>query len=117
MANAILLGASGVFAILLPASVLSLYGVTADPAILLMAQYAGMGSLVIGLVAWFSREVKDGKAQKAILLAFFITYVTGIVVSVSGTISGAMGRGWAVVAIYLVFALAYGYMLLKKEYS
>ncbi|TFH22976.1 MAG: hypothetical protein E4H10_12850 [Bacteroidia bacterium] len=112
--NAVVLGGSGIFALLLPDKVLSLYGVESDAAIQLMAQYAGLGSLVIGLVAWFSRNVKDSKAQNSIVLAFFITYVIGAIISVLGTISGIMKVGWAVVGLYLIFALTYGYMLLKN---
>ena len=48
------------------------------------------------------------------VLAFFISYVIGAIVSVLGTISGIMKVGWAVVGLYLVFALTYGYMLVKN---
>ncbi|MFH0758890.1 MAG: hypothetical protein V2B15_16495 [Bacteroidota bacterium] len=109
--NAIVLGCSGILAVLLPSSVLSLYGVESGPAAQLMAQYAGLGSLVIALVAWFSRNVNDPKAQKAIILAFLISDILGVMVSLSGTISGTMTIGWAVVGIYLLFAIGYGYIL------
>lgn len=111
--NAIVLGCSGTLAVLLPSSVLSLYGVESGPAAQLMAQYAGLGSLVIAMVAWFSRNVNDAKAQKAIIFAFLITYILGVIVSVFGTISGTMTIGWAVVGIYLLFALGYGYILFR----
>jgi len=65
--NAIVLGFSGINAVLLPAMVLSLYGVTPGPASLLMAQYAGLGSIAIGMVAWFARNIEDLKAQGAII--------------------------------------------------
>lgn len=102
-------------AILLPSRVLSLYGVESDPAVQLMAQYAGLGSLVIALLAWFSRNVNDPKAKRAIVLAFLITYVTGTIVSLLGTLAGTMKIGWAVVGLYLLFAMAYTYMLLFKR--
>lgn len=115
IANAIVIGGSGLFALFWPSGVLSLYGVESGPAIELMAQYAGLGSLVIGLIAWFSRNVKDPKARHSIILAFLITYLAGFIVSVSGTISGIMKVGWAVVGLYLLFALCYAYMLLLKK--
>jgi hypothetical protein len=113
--NAIILGCSGIWALLLPSSVLSLYGVESGPAVQLMARYAGLGSLVIALVAWFSRNVMDLKAQRAIILAFLITYVIAVIVSVIGTISGTMKIGWAVVGLYLLFVLGYAYILLLKK--
>ena len=115
--NAIVLGFSGILALLFPSSVLSLYGVESGPAVQLMAQYAGLGSLAIALVAWFSRNLKDPQAQFAIKLAFLITYVIGVIISILGTISGLMKIGWAVVGLYLLFALGYSYILLRKKPS
>jgi hypothetical protein len=112
--NAIVLGISGIWAILSPSSVLSLYGVESGPAVQLMAQYSGLGSLAIGLVAWFSRNVEDSKAQRSISLAFLICYVIGTIVSVLGTISGTMRIGFAVVVLYLLFALGYAYIIFFK---
>lgn len=112
--NAIVLGCSGIWALLSPSSVLSLYGVESGPAVQLMAQYAGLGSLVIGLIAWFSRNVEDPKAKRSIVMAFLICYVIGTIVSVFGTISGTMKIGWAVIGLYGVFALGYAYFLLFK---
>jgi cytosine/uracil/thiamine/allantoin permease len=95
--NAVVLGGSGIGAVLVPAKVLSLYGVTLGPAVILMAQYAGLGSIAIGLVAWFARNVEDSRAQRAIILALLIAYVIGVIISVLGTISGVMKVGWPVV--------------------
>jgi len=67
------------------------------------------------LVAWFARNVEDRKAQSAIILAFLITNIIGIIISISGIISGVMKDGWPVVGIYLLFALGYGYFLLFKR--
>ena len=115
--NAIFIGISGILALLFPTRVLSLYGVESGPAVQLMAQYAGLGSLAIALVAWFIRDVKDPEAQFAIKLAFLITYIIGAIVSVQGTISGTMKIGWAVVGLYLLFAIGYAYILILKKSS
>jgi len=94
---------------------LSLYGVESGPAVQLMAQYAGLGSLAIALVALFGINLKDPKTQLAIKLAFLITYVVGGIISVLGTISGLMKIGWAVVGLYLLFAIGYSYILFMKK--
>jgi hypothetical protein len=62
--NAIFLGASGISAVLKPAIVCSLYGVDINPEVLMMSQYAGLGSIVIALVAWFSRNIKDSSIER-----------------------------------------------------
>ena len=113
--NAIVLGGSGLSAILMPAKVISLYGVEIGREVIMMAQYAGLGSVAIGLVAWFSRNVEDIKAQRAIILAFLITYAIGIIISVQGTISGVMKVGWPVIILYLVLALGYAYFQFMKR--
>ena len=115
--NAIVFGFSGILALLFPTMVLSLYGVESGPAVQLMAQYAGLGSLAIALVALFGINLKDSKAQFAIKLAFLITYVIGVIISVLGTISGLMKIGWAVVGLYLLFAIGYTVILLLKKPS
>jgi hypothetical protein len=112
--NAIVLGGSGISAVLMPSKVLSFYGVELNPAMLMMAQYAGLGSIAIGLVAWFSRNVEDLKAQRAIILAFLITYVIALLISVQGTISGVMKVGWPVVVLYSLLASGYAYFQFIK---
>jgi hypothetical protein len=102
-------GASGASAVLAPAAVLSLYGVSGDPAAELMAQYAGLGSIAVALVAWCARNVADRRAQRAITLAFFVTCVIGTVISALGVVSGVMKAGWPVIALYLLLALGYAY--------
>ena len=117
LVNAIVFGFSGIMALLFPTVVLSLYGVESGHAVQLMAQYAGLGSLAIALVAFFGINLKDRKAQFAIKLAFLVTYVIGVIISSLGTISGVMKIGWAVVALYLLFAIGYAYILLLKKPS
>ena len=117
LVNAIAFGFSAIMALLFPTIVLSLYGVESGPAVELMAQYAGLGSMAIALVALFSINLKDPNAQFAIKLAFFLTYVIGVIVSVLGTLSGLMKTGWAVVGLYLLFAIGYSYILFLKKPS
>jgi len=113
--NAILLGASAITAILFTEKVLSLYGVESNPASIFMGQYAALGSIAIVLVAWFARNVEDTKAQRAIVLALLITNIIGVIISISGIISGVMKKGWPVVGIYLLFALGYAYFQFFKK--
>ena len=115
IANAVVLGVSGLCAVILPKSVLSLYGVTSDPAATLMAQYAGLGSIAISLIAWFGRDMNEAQAKKLIIPAFLISFGIGVIISVLGTISGIMKIGWAVVGLYLVFALGYAYFQFFKR--
>jgi hypothetical protein len=113
--NAIVLGGSGLSAVLMPSKVLSLYGVELGPAVIIMAQYAGLGSVAIGLVAWFTRNIEDYKTKRAIILAFLITYVIALIISIQGTISGVMKVGWPVILLYFLLALCYAYFQFTKR--
>jgi hypothetical protein len=114
--NAVVLGASALTCLIFPDKVLSIYGVESNPASSFMGLYGALGSIAIVTVTWFARNVEDQKVQRAIILALMITYLIGIIISISGIISGVMTKGWPVVGIYLFFALGYAYFLfLKKE--
>jgi len=113
--NAIIMLCQGAYAMLLPATVLSQYGVSHGPVESFMAQYAGMGTFVMGLLALFSRNITDHKAQRAVILTLLIANVIGITISVVGMISGVIGApGWLVVGFYLFFVLGYAYFLFLK---
>jgi hypothetical protein len=112
--NSLVFCASGICAVLFPAFVLSIYGVIQNPAVKLMAQYAGLGSIAIGLVAWFIRNIKDSEAQRAIILSFLITNIIGTIISIFGAISEIMKVGWPVVGLYLFLAIGYIYFWMKK---
>ena len=109
--TAILGGSSGIIAVSIPALALSLYGITPEPAVTLLSRYAGLGSIAIALVAWFARNVEDVPAQRAIVRAFLITHIIGVVISVVGTLSGVMASGWPVVGLYLALAAGYAFFL------
>ncbi len=113
--NAVIGAVSALTAILFGEKVLSMYGVDSNPAASLMGQYSALGTIAMALVAWFARNVEDMKAQRAIILAFLITNVLGVIISLSGIISGVMKDGWPVVGIYLLFALGYAYFQFFKR--
>lgn len=82
--------------------------------ILLMGQYAGLGTMAMALMAWFFRKIEVMEAPKAITLAFLLSNILGVIISVHGIISGLLKNGWLVVAIYLFFAAGYALFHLRK---
>ena len=115
--NAIIFGASGLVAIILPGKVLMLYGVETGAAISLMAQYAGLGSMAIALFTWISKDIKDPIKLKGTVTALAIINLIGTVISILGVISGLMTIGWPVVVMYALFSLAYAYFLFNLRYQ
>jgi hypothetical protein len=103
---------NSVIALLTPATQLSLYAVTTGAGEKYMGQWGGLGSLTVALLAWFSRNISDYGARKAINLTMLFYFIVGLIISVTGTLSGVMSAmGWSLVAIYFVFTIAYSYFL------
>jgi len=113
--NAIVALVYGVGFVLVPATVLTLYGATVSPSANLVGQLFGVTLIGIGLICWLARNVTDPGAQRAIVLAQLIATVIGVIVAVMGTISGVMNAvGWSAVVIYLLLALGYAYFQFAK---
>ena len=105
----------GISFVLVPATVLSIYGVTQGPAVELMGQFFGVALIGIGLLTWFARNVADSDTQRGIILALLISDVIGVIVAVLGTVSGVMNVvGWSAVGIYALLGLGYAYLQFVK---
>ena len=107
--------AYGVCFVVLTRTVLSLHGITQGPGEVLLGRDTGVQLIAIGLLAWLARNVTDSDAKRAILIAFLVSDIIGLIVSILGTLSGAMNAvGWTAVVVYLFFVLAYAYFLFAK---
>ena len=113
--NAIVSCTCGIMSLLIPAQVMSLYGVEPNPAISLLAQYSGLGSVALGLVPWFSRNIELLQAQTSVIPALLICNGFGIIISVLGSLSDAIKLGWLVTSLYSVFAIGYAWFLFSKS--
>jgi hypothetical protein len=115
MATAVFLLGNALITLPMPAVQLSLYGVADGAAARYMAQWAGLGSFAVGLVALMARSVADRHAQRAVGVALLAYYVVGAGLSVLGTLTGVMTPwGWSLVVLYLLFAAGYVTVLLRS---
>lgn len=115
LVNAIVALVYGIALVLLPATVLSIYGVTPGPAVNLASQLFGVELLHVGLLCWLVRNVSESVVQRAFIIASLIAQVVGVIVSVMGTLSGVFNAvGWSAVAIFLLLALGYAYLQFMK---
>lgn len=104
----------GVMSLLVPAQVMRIFGVESNPAILMLAQYSGLGSIALGLVPWFTREMELSQAQKTIVPAMLICNAIGVIISILGSLSGAIKLGWPTAGLYLIFGIGYAWFLFYK---
>jgi hypothetical protein len=92
-----------------PARVLSLYGVAADRAVVLMARFFGSALVQLGLVLYLIRDVSDPVTRRGVVLGSFLGSLAGFVVSLTAQFWGLTNSfGWSTVAIYGVLLLGYG---------
>ena len=113
--NAVIALVYGISSVLVPATVLSLHGMTQGPSERLAGQLFGVALIPLGLLTWFARNAEDSEARRAIVLAQFISCAIGVIVAVLGTLSGVMNAlGWLGVVLYLLLALGYGYFQFVK---
>lgn len=72
------------------------------------------GASMIGnlMVTWFARNALESDARRAIILGLCVYDAIGFVITLIALISGVLGPlGWFALAIYLFFAVGYGYFL------
>ncbi len=106
--------AFGIGLALVPVLVMSMYGVTLDPAGIFMTRFVGACLIGIGLICWLDRDA-DGGALQGITLALFVGDSVGFVVALLGQLAGLMNvLGWVLVAIWLLLALGLGYFRFLK---
>jgi hypothetical protein len=106
--------AFGIAFALVPAAVMSLYGVTLDLGGAFMARFLGACLIGIGLICWIDRNA-DPQVLQGITLALCIGDTVGFIVALLGQLSGlANALGWVNVVIWLLLALGLGYFRFLK---
>jgi hypothetical protein len=112
-AAAILSFLYGLGFVLAPGPLTMLYNVELDAAGLYIARLYGASLLGFGLLDWSARDFVDGWVQRAVLTANLLSAGLGSVFSLMAQLGGVPGAnvlGWTTVALYLLLALAFGYV-------
>lgn len=105
----------GIGSVLIPQTLVTLFGSTLNPAGLLMMQYGGVWLIGLGLLAWLVRNAAESEARKAIILAFMICYGVAFIVALLAQLNTVLNAfGWGTVGLNLVLALGYGYFQFAK---
>ena len=71
-------------------------------------QFWGATLVGLGMLIWISRTITDRLLQRRISLALFITNALCCVMAVRGQYAGANTRGWSMVVLFGLLAVAYG---------
>lgn len=104
----------GIAFVLVPVSLLAIYGVALDASGAMMAQMSGASLIAIGLICWFSRNA-DSSLLLGITLSLLIADGLGFVLMLRSQLLGQMNAmGWTAVALYLLLTLGFGYFYFMK---
>ena len=113
--NAVVAGLFGLAFVVVPVRLLSVYGATGGSSLAYVAQLYGAALLGFALLTWSARNAGDSEARRAIVLALFVADAIGFVIALISQLRiGVNAIGWSTVAIYLLFALGFGYFQFKK---
>jgi hypothetical protein len=102
--------------LVIPGTMLSLYGITPGPGVNLMTRFLGVELVAVGMICLNARYFSDISIVRAILSSMLIAEAIGVVVAVYGTLSGVINPlGWTIVLIYGLFSMGYIYYLFIKK--
>lgn len=104
----------GIPILLVPELFYSIFGLALTPAGTFTAREYGASLIGNFLLTWFARDVQDPLSRKAILLGMTFYNAIGFIATLVVVLSGVANfLGWGPVALYLFFAVGFGYFLLK----
>jgi hypothetical protein len=99
----------GLAFLLVPADLLSVYGIALDPSSQFVARYFGSALLGLAAVNWLGRSATSGPALRAILVGSLVVSITGLLVSVFELFYGADNLFVrSTLAIYFLLSLGFG---------
>jgi len=105
----------GCLLLLVPGFTYSLFGASLNDAGVFAAREYGAALIGTLLLTWYARSAAESQARRAIILDLFIYDAIGVVITIIATLSGVLNwLGWAVVVLYLFFAVGYGYFWFQK---
>ena len=99
----------GLAYLFVPASLLSLYGITLDPSNQWVTRYFGAALLGFATILWLARKVSSGPALRAILVGGFVVSTSGLVAAILELVYGSGNiLVWSTALIYFLLSLGFG---------
>jgi len=106
----------GVPILIAPIFLYSLFGASLNPGGVFAAREYGASLIGNLMLTWFARNAVESDARRAIALALCVYDAIGFVVTLIAQFSGVLGPlGWFAAAIYLFFAIGFGWFLFPQK--
>lgn len=114
--NAVVLLLMGLGFLLIPDTLLTLFGATVGATGILMARSLGTVQFGNAVLCWVARDHAESPAGTAIVIALFLEYLITIVTTSLAQLSGVFNAlGWFYPILSIVFALLFGYAWLADR--
>jgi hypothetical protein len=108
----------GIPILLAPGFTYSIFGATLNEAGVYAAREYGAAMIGTLFLTWYARNAAESQSRRAIILDLFIYDAIGVVITLIALFSGLFNLlGWAILVIYLFFAIGYGYFWFVKPKS
>ena len=106
----------GIGFVLVPISLMSLFGVNLNPGAAVIARLCGAVFIASSITMWQSRnETPNHKVIRAMVVATVVSNGIGFIATLLACLSGVWNAvGWLPVVLNLAFVLAFAYFLFKK---
>ena len=102
----------------LPGQLLALIGAPFGMGAAIMAREYGAALMGNAFLTWFARNAGPSSTRTAIIIYLFVYDAVALVAITILQLQDAMNLlGWGLVAIYLFFTLAFGYLLLIQRHT
>ena len=114
--NALILALLGLGFLVIPERLLGQFDVDVYAATRLAAQFFGTALLALGLLLWFAKDVSEENLQQGMAIALMVGAAAGLIVTAIGATSDVLrSNGWIAMLVYLLFGLAYAYLVFMKK--
>jgi hypothetical protein len=101
---------TGMAALLAPAQLAGVFGVTLDDVGSSLTRLLGSAYLGYAAIVWFARDVRDIAARRAIAFGNLVSWALSAVVTTAGVATGLAGtQSWLLVALAVVFTAGWSY--------
>jgi len=108
----------GLVLLFAPVFLVDLLGAELGDAGAYTAREYGAAMLGILMLVWLSKDVTEPATRYPILMLLFVYDAIGLVVTTYTILAGVLGPlAWGIVAVYLYFTLASGYLLAGGRYK
>lgn len=108
----------GPLLLFIPGQLLNFLGSSIGPGDALTAREYGAALIGNLFLTWIARKAEDSIARRAIIWHLFIYDAIALIATLIIQLSGGLNVfGWGIVAVYLFFAIGFGYFLLPQNIS